>query len=148
MTYSWSFFLTVLVYSWSFFACNGKVCLIRASRDCKQRISTANEKTPTVSKKTSPFLFPVFRAGAREGTVILLFSQFFEIVCVGGLPGPVKGKWSPKARIFFVKWPFSCTRQSSSCATLPILKKREGVADALRGYPAFDGNSERGSKGL
>ena len=50
--YSGAFLLTVdnlsfFAYSWSFFAYSGKVCLIRALRDCKQ-------KSPTVSKKASP----------------------------------------------------------------------------------------------
>ena len=48
--YSFSFF----TYSWSFFAYSGKVRLIRALRDCKQRNLTVSKKAPTVSKKTSP----------------------------------------------------------------------------------------------
>ena len=57
-TYSWSFFaysFSFLAYSWSFFAYSGKVRLIRALRDCKQRSSTVSKKAPTVSKKASPF---------------------------------------------------------------------------------------------
>ena len=53
-----AFLLTALAffpYSWSFFACNGKVRLIRALRDCKRRSLTVSKKAPTVSKKTSPF---------------------------------------------------------------------------------------------
>ena len=46
-THSFSFFTC----SWSFFAYSGKVCLIRAFRDCKQRSLTVSEKAPTVSKK-------------------------------------------------------------------------------------------------
>ena len=41
-TYSWSFFtysFSFFTYSWSFFAYSGKVLLIRALRDCKQRSS-------------------------------------------------------------------------------------------------------------
>ena len=43
-----------LTYSWSFFAYSGKVRLIRALRDCKQRSLTVSKKAPTVSKKASP----------------------------------------------------------------------------------------------
>ena len=39
----------------TFFAYNGKVRLIRAFRDCKQRSLTVSKKAPTVSKKASPF---------------------------------------------------------------------------------------------
>ena len=56
--YSWSFFaysFSFFTYSWSFFASNGKVRLIRALRDCKQRSLTVRKKAPTVSKKASPF---------------------------------------------------------------------------------------------
>ena len=57
-TYSWSFFgysFSFFTYSWSFFAYSGKVRLIRALRDCKQRSSTVSEKALTVSKKASPY---------------------------------------------------------------------------------------------
>ena len=40
--------------NWSFYAYSGKVHLIRAFRDCKQRSLTVSKKTPTVSKKASP----------------------------------------------------------------------------------------------
>ena len=56
-TYSWSFFaysFSFLAYSWSFFAYSGKVRLIRALRDCKQRSLTVSKKAPTVSKKLPP----------------------------------------------------------------------------------------------
>ena len=57
-TYNWSFF----AYNFSFlylqlelfFAYNGKVRLIRALTDCKQRSLTVSKKAPTVSKKASP----------------------------------------------------------------------------------------------
>ena len=52
--YSWSFFaysFSFFTYSWSFFAYSGKVYLIRALRDCKQRSLTVSKKAPTVSKK-------------------------------------------------------------------------------------------------
>ena len=42
-TYSWSFFaysFSFSAYSWSFFAYSGKVRLISALRDCKQRSLT------------------------------------------------------------------------------------------------------------
>ena len=55
--YSWSFFtysFSFFTYSWSFFAYSGKVYLIRALRDCKQRSLTVSKKAPTVSKKASP----------------------------------------------------------------------------------------------
>ena len=48
--YSFSF----LTYSWSFFAYSGKVRLIRALRNCKQRSLTVSKKAPTVSKKLPP----------------------------------------------------------------------------------------------
>ena len=48
--YNFSFFS----YSLSFFAYNGKVHLIRALRDCKQRSLTGSKKAPTVSKKSFP----------------------------------------------------------------------------------------------
>ena len=38
----------------AFFAYSGKVRLIRALRDCKQRSLTVSKKAPTVSKKASP----------------------------------------------------------------------------------------------
>ena len=56
-TYSWSFLaysFSFLTYSWSFFAYSGKLRLIRALRDCKQRSLTVSKKAPTVSKKASP----------------------------------------------------------------------------------------------
>ena len=59
-TYSWSFFacsFSFFTYSWSFFAYSGKVRLIRALRDCKQRSLTVSKKTPTASSKASPFRF-------------------------------------------------------------------------------------------
>ena len=52
--YSWSFFaysFSFFTYSWSFVAYNGKVRLIRALRDCKQRSLTVSKKAPSVSKK-------------------------------------------------------------------------------------------------
>ena len=43
----------------AFFAYSGKVRLIRALRDCKQRSLTVSKKAPTVSEKASPpFLLP------------------------------------------------------------------------------------------
>ena len=62
-TYSWSFFaysFSFLTYSCSFFAYSGKVRLIRALRDCKQRSATVSQKTPTVSKK-----LPLSKRGRR-----------------------------------------------------------------------------------
>ena len=43
--YNWSFFtynFSFFTYSWSFFAYNGKVRLVRALRDCKQRSLTVS----------------------------------------------------------------------------------------------------------
>ena len=56
--YSWSFF----AYNFTFlairaFAYNGKMRLMRALRDWKQRSITVSKKTPTVSKKASPILY-------------------------------------------------------------------------------------------
>ena len=59
VTYSSIFFaynFSFSTYSWSFFAYSGKVHLIRALRDCKQRSLTVSKKAPAVSKKASPFL--------------------------------------------------------------------------------------------
>ena len=56
-TYNWSFFaynLSFLTYNWSSFAYNGKVRLISALRDCKQRTLTVSKQAPTVSKKFPP----------------------------------------------------------------------------------------------
>ena len=55
--YNFSFFaysFCFFTYSWSFFAYSGKVRLIRALRDCKQRSLTVSKKAPTVSEKASP----------------------------------------------------------------------------------------------
>ena len=80
--YSWSFFaysFSFFTYSWSFFASSGKVRLISALRDCKQRRSTVSKKASTVSKKAPPeFLTqPVCRSSR-------LFA-LYEIL--GPLPG-------------------------------------------------------------
>ena len=56
-TCSWSFFaysFSFSAYNWSFFAFSGKVRLISALRDCKQRSLTVSKKAPTVSRKASP----------------------------------------------------------------------------------------------
>ena len=58
--YSFSFFaynFSFLTYRWSFFAYGGKVLLVRALRDGKQRSLTVSKKAPTVSKKASPTNF-------------------------------------------------------------------------------------------
>ena len=55
--YSWSFSAyncSFFTYNSSFLAYNGRVRLIRALRDCKQRSSTVSKKAPTVSKKLPP----------------------------------------------------------------------------------------------
>ena len=55
-TYNWSFFaysFSFFTYSWSFFAYSGKVCLIRALRDSKQRSLTVSKKALTESKKAT-----------------------------------------------------------------------------------------------
>ena len=66
LTYNWQFqlfylgvgaslltVLALLLTVRAFLLTVGKVCLIRALRDCKQRSLTVSKKTPTVSKKTS-----------------------------------------------------------------------------------------------
>ena len=51
LAYSFSFF----TYSWSFFVYSGKVRLIRALRDCKQRSLTVSKKSSDcISKEASP----------------------------------------------------------------------------------------------
>ena len=55
--YSWSFLaysFSFFTYSWSSFAYSGKVRLIRALRDCKQRSFTVSKKARTVSTRASP----------------------------------------------------------------------------------------------
>ena len=55
--YSWSLFnysFSFFPYRWSFSAYSGKVPLIRALRDCKQRSLSVSKKAPTVSKKNFP----------------------------------------------------------------------------------------------
>ena len=71
-TYSWSFFaysLSFSTYSWSFFAYSGKVLLIRALRDCKQRSLTVSKKDSSCKEKS----FPLF-----QGELILLGAPIFE----------------------------------------------------------------------
>ena len=66
-----AFLLTVLAsltYSWSFFAYSGKVRLIRALRDCKQRSLTVSKKAPTVSKKAFPFFLAFSRRPRKKRT--------------------------------------------------------------------------------
>ena len=46
--------LAFLLTIGAFFAYSGKVHLIRALRDCKQRSLTVSKKAPTASKKASP----------------------------------------------------------------------------------------------
>ena len=61
-TWSWSFFtyiFSVLTYSWSFSACSGKVRLISALKNCKQRSLTVSERAPTASN-TPFFCLTVF----------------------------------------------------------------------------------------
>ena len=56
-TYNWSFSaysFSSFACSWSFFVYSGKVRLIRALRDCKQRSLTVSKKAPTVSKRSFP----------------------------------------------------------------------------------------------
>ena len=56
-TCSWSFFaynFSFFTYNWSLFAYSGKVRLIRALRDCKQRSLTVSKTAPTVSKQNFP----------------------------------------------------------------------------------------------
>ena len=56
-TYNWSFFAyscSFFSYNCSFFAHSGKVRLIGALKDCKQRSLTVSKKAPTVTKKASP----------------------------------------------------------------------------------------------
>ena len=97
-----AFLLTVLAffaYSWSFFAYSGKVLLIRALRDCKQRSLTVSEKAPTVSKKASPdfgglFDVPPKGRGKRGWDTYFFLSAaafwgfsrggFPENACIGG----------------------------------------------------------------
>ena len=53
-------------YNWSFCAYSGKVRLIRALRDYKQRSSTVSKQAPTVSGKASPNSFSFVQRGPGE----------------------------------------------------------------------------------
>ena len=102
-TYSWSFFaysFSFLTYSWNFFAYSGKVRLIRALRDCKQRSLTVSKEAPTVSKKASPFSLslttpppPLPRQTAARPTAKSLISVHFGSVRLrfGSVSGPLGG---------------------------------------------------------
>ena len=75
LTYNSSFFaysFSFFTYNWSFFAYSGKVHLISALRDCKQRSLTVSKKAPTVSRKASP----QFWGGASDVCVSNLFVCF------------------------------------------------------------------------
>ena len=61
-TCNFSFF----TYSWSFFAYSGKVRLISALRDNKQRSSTVSNKARAVSEKASPLIGGGHMAGNRR----------------------------------------------------------------------------------
>ena len=79
-TYSWSFFaynFSFFTYSWSFPAYSGKVRLIRALRDCKQRSSTVSKKAPTVSKKASPLF--ISRDACSDSIAKLVRACFYFI---------------------------------------------------------------------
>ena len=92
-TYSWSFFdynFSFFAYSWRSFAHSGKVRLIRALRDRKQRSLTVSTKAPTVSKKASPLLIP---------QVI--------IVCACMVPLEPRNSWVEK----FLSWGLSLQSQ-------------------------------------
>ena len=68
-TYSGAFLLTVLAFLLTvgvFFAYSGKLRLIRALRDCKQRSLTVSKKTPTVSQKASPVMNSKVRARQKR----------------------------------------------------------------------------------
>ena len=52
-TYNFSSFFTC---NWNLFAYNGRVRLISALRDCKQRSLTVCKKAPTLSRKLPPIL--------------------------------------------------------------------------------------------
>ena len=93
-TYSWSFFaysFSFFTYSWSFFAYSGKVLLIRALRDCKQRSLGVSKKAPTLSKKSfPPFLRP----------------PPFSVLCQRGSERPLQGVSSRALRLstgFFLR---------------------------------------------
>ena len=64
--YSWSFFTYIL----SLFAYSGKVRLIGALRDCKQRSLTVRKKTPTVTEKASLKCFYIVFWGVGVGVPI------------------------------------------------------------------------------
>ena len=80
LTYRWSFFaynfgFFCFTYSWSFFAYSGKVRLIRALRDCKQRSLTVSKKAPTVSKKLPPFILGGFSSSEWRGQCPPIFPE-------------------------------------------------------------------------
>ena len=80
-TYSWSFFpysFSFFTYSWSFLAYSGKVRLIRALRDCKQRSLTVSKKAPTVSKKASPLKQGLRSSDPRRPCICALLRSFAQ----------------------------------------------------------------------
>ena len=75
-TYSWSCFgysLSLFTYTVGvFFAYSGKVHLIRALRDCKQRSLTVSNKAPTVRENFPPFLWSfIFCHALAVPTIVL-----------------------------------------------------------------------------
>ena len=82
-TCKWGFFaysVSFFTYSWSFFAYSGKVRLIRALRDCKQRSLTLSNKAPTVVNKLPPFSIlslvdSICKGKAHSNCALLLTSE-------------------------------------------------------------------------
>ena len=96
ITYNWSFFhlhSTFFTCNWSFFTYNGKVLLISALRDCKQRSLTVSKEAPAVSKKAptvSKKNFPPLSKNASP-----LFGPWAKDRRQGDERGTVRGsKWA------------------------------------------------------
>ena len=107
-TYNWSFFaynLSFIDYSFSFFAYSGKVRLIRALRDCKQRSLTVSKRTPTVSKRATPIKRSMMPVGAPTNTVVatcfFLLRTKALLSCLSVLPlqEPYKGPVAATRRL-------------------------------------------------
>ena len=105
-----AFLLTVLaslLTIGAFFAYSGKVRIIRALTDCKQRSLTVSKEAPTVSKKASPkkyerddrklsmsLLFPTILAIFRQ-----IFVHIFALYVGGRVPGiSLSARFSPLTR--------------------------------------------------
>ena len=89
-----AFALTVLAFftcSWSFFAYSGKVRLISALKDCKQRSLTVSKKAPTASQKASPVKIGVTHV-MMESPILRRLANVQKPFFTRGFCGQIIGK--------------------------------------------------------